>query len=111
MREQEERGTLVESLGVGSVADRKHKWRDAHVAIMIYQGASSTSEVIFLEDGDFKAGLYKTSCCCNAANASTWETLDQSRIDYQALGDEHTYNDCSLLAGLLAHDNFRTRDR
>lgn len=74
MREQEERGALVESLFEESVAVRKHKWRDAHVAIMIYQGASSASKVIFLEDGDFKAGLCKTSSCCNAANASTWET-------------------------------------
>ena len=41
---------------------------------MIYQGASPTSKVILLEDGDFKAGLCKTGSCCNAANASTWET-------------------------------------
>ena len=43
----------------------------SYVAIMIYQGTTTTCVVILLDDGDTQAGLCQAGCCCHSANTGT----------------------------------------
>lgn len=49
---------------------RTRVWEEAHVAIVVYQGAPTAREVVLLEDCDLKSSLCEACCCCNAANTS-----------------------------------------
>lgn len=75
VRQQEEGGTLVESLGgrVSGLQCTKGPQMESHVAVMMDQRASSAGEVVLLDDGDLEACLCQSSRCCDSADASALE--------------------------------------
>ena len=74
MRKKDERGPLVKSLPkTGSAVPllESWEWQSPYVSPVVNQGASSTGEIIFLDDSDLDTGLGKSSSCSNPTDAST----------------------------------------